>query len=89
VLLLNKNKNLRIRIEGHINGDTPVVPDLDIKRANKIKNMLVSKGIDASRIEAVGLKGDFPIVPRDEYVTDIWNNRYNKNMRVEIKIIDF
>ncbi len=89
VLLLNKNKNLRIRIEGHVNGDTPVVPDLDIKRANKIKDMLVSKGIEASRIEAVGLKGDFPIVPKDEYVTDTWNNRYNKNMRVEIKIINF
>lgn len=55
--------------------------DLSIRRANAVRDLLVLRGVDASRIETAGL-GDSNPVSSDE--TGIGRSR---NRRVEIKII--
>ena len=54
-------------------------------RANSIKDMLVSKGIDELRITAEG-KGESTIVPEDTEKNQFGDD-WNKNMRVDIKIV--
>ena len=48
--------------------------------------MLVSKGISKDRMTAEG-KGESKIVPTDIYDKNEFGDIYNKNMRVDIKII--
>jgi outer membrane protein OmpA-like peptidoglycan-associated protein len=48
--------------------------------------MLSSKGIDKMRMTAEG-KGESKIVPTDVYGKNEHGDTFNKNMRVDIKII--
>jgi hypothetical protein len=60
---------------------------IDIARAESIRDILVSKGIELKRITSKGM-GESKIVPDDEYGIDKEGNTWNKNMRVEIKIVE-
>lgn len=79
---LKKFKNVNVEIEGHTDseGDEISNMELSIRRAEKIKGILISSGIDESRIVAKGFGELFPIVEN--------SNEENKqiNRRVEFII---
>ena len=88
---LRKNPDYRIRIEGHRNpmANLPEqLRDLDLKRAGKVKALLLENGITENRMVVVGKGGSEPIVPHDQLDLDPQGNQYNRNMRVELKIIE-
>ncbi|MBT8495912.1 MAG: OmpA family protein [Deltaproteobacteria bacterium] len=60
-------QSVRIRIEGHTDnlGGKKANKRLSQKRAEAVRAYLVSKGIDGSRIEAVGYGDSKPIAPND------------------------
>jgi OOP family OmpA-OmpF porin len=65
--ILKKNSELKIRIEGHTDdiGSKKYNIDLSGKRAKAIKDYLVGKGIDSSRITTKGLGYSQPIAGND------------------------
>jgi hypothetical protein len=88
VKLLNHYPELNIEIQGHYNGNTNS-NGLDLERANTIRELILNKGIDPSRVTSIGLGNSNPIDDSNSYATDIYGNRYNSNMRVDIKITKF
>ena len=88
VNILNTYQTIRVEILGWHNTAKldPGSENLDLRRANAVKDMLASKGIDESRMTAEG-KGESKIVPTDIYGKNEHGDLYNKNMRVDIKII--
>jgi len=60
-------KGARIRISGHTDnvGNPKDNKALSERRAQACRDYVVSKGIDASRIEAVGYGEEIPIAPND------------------------
>ena len=88
VNILNTYQTIRVEILGWHNTAKldPGSEDLDLRRANAVKDMLASKGIDESRMTAEG-KGESKIVPTDIYGKNEHGDLYNKNMRVDIKIV--
>jgi len=81
--VLIENPNIRIRVEGHTDsrGSMELNMRLSNARADSVKQYLVSKGIDSSRIETVGYG---PTKPIDTNRTASGRAR---NRRVEIHII--
>ena len=65
--VLQKNPNMNIRIEGHTDniGSMEYNIDLSQKRAQAVKNYLVGKGINESRVSIVGFGYKKPIAPND------------------------
>jgi len=86
--LLIRYPELNLEIQGHYNGDTNS-NGLDLERANKIRDLILEKGIDPTRITSVGLGNTNPIDDDNSYSTDIYGNKYNSNMRVDIKITKY
>lgn len=88
VNILNTYQTIRVEILGWHNTDKldPGSENLDLRRANAVKDMLASKGISKDRMTAEG-KGESKIVPTDIYGKNEHGDLYNKNMRVDIKII--
>ena len=84
VNILNTYQTIKVLIQGWHNG--PSIKGIDVKRANVVKDMLASKGIDESRMTAEG-KGESKIAPTDVYGKNEHGDLFNKNMRVDIKII--
>ena len=84
VNILNTYQTIKVLIQGWHNG--PSIKGIDVKRANAVKDMLSSKGIDKIRMTAEG-KGESKIVPTDVYGKNEHGDLFNKNMRVDIKII--
>lgn len=88
---LRKNPDYRIRIEGHRNPSDNLpehLRNLDLMRAKKVKALLLQNGITETRMFVVGKGGSEPVVPHDQLDTDPQGNQYNRNMRVELKIIE-
>ncbi|MEM5947747.1 OmpA family protein [Spirochaetia bacterium 38H-sp] len=88
VKIFNKYGNYKIKIEGHavnISGtereEVEELIPLSLKRADSVKNALVSMGLNEQRITIAGIGGKEPLVPH----TDI-KNRW-KNRRVEFILI--
>lgn len=81
--LLKNNPDIRIEIHGHTDnqGNPQKNMQLSQDRANAVKNYLIKKGIDGSRIEAVGYGDTQPVATNDTEA-----NR-QKNRRIEYKII--
>jgi outer membrane protein OmpA-like peptidoglycan-associated protein len=66
---------------------------IDSERAEVVKNILIKKGLDESRIHAKGM-GESTIDDYNDLITmyDADLNEtiyYNRNMRVEVKIIKY
>ena len=82
VSLMNLNNNYKLVIEGHTDsqGNDDLNMKLSEKRANAVKNYLVSKGVDATRLTAVGYGETKPIA--DNETTE----GRAQNRRVELKI---
>ena len=83
--ILNRYQTIRVLIQGWHNTSTPK-SRIDIARANSVKDMLVSNGIDEGRMVAEG-KGESKVVSDNDYETNKFGDRFNKNMRVDIKIV--
>ena len=81
-----KIPKLNLEIQGHTNGTNPKYKGLDLRRAEKVKDLLIENGVDPDRLSTVGMGGDYPIVAEESRESDPWGNEYNANMRVEIKI---
>ncbi len=84
LLLLMKTKlALRIVVEGHTDkvGLEKYNLDLSLRRANSVKEYLVQKGIDSSRIETKGYGWSTPAYP---YQGAEKENSLNR--RIEVKI---
>ena len=88
VNILNTYQTIRVEILGWHNTAklNPGSENLDLRRANAVKDMLASKGISKDRMTAEG-KGESKIVPTDIYGKNEHGDLYNKNMRVDIKIV--
>ncbi len=67
VAVLKKYKKLRVRVVGHTDSQGGYRHNLDLsqRRAEAVKQRLVSEGIDASRIETQGVGPDQPLAPND------------------------
>lgn len=80
---LKENPNVKIKIIGHtdLNGDYQENVVLSRNRADAVKDYLVKKGIDSSRIVTDGKGSSEPIVPHKNPKTDY------KNRRTEFQII--
>jgi flagellar hook assembly protein FlgD len=88
--ILNKFKDYSVRVEGHANnvtgteaeetstagGNIPLVP-LSQARAETVRKMLVSYGVDARRLSTVGMGGRQPVARRED------RDNWWKNRRVE------
>lgn len=83
LLLMKAKPNIRIVVEGHTDkvGTEKYNLDLSLRRANAVRDHLVAKGIDASRIETKGLGWANPAYP---YQGSEKENPLNR--RIEVKI---
>ena len=88
VNILNTYQTIRVEILGWHNTAklNPGSENLDLRRANAVKDMLASKGISKDRMTTEG-KGESTVVPTDIYGKNEHGDLYNKNMRVDIKIV--
>jgi len=83
VSVFRDNPSLRIRIEGHTDDQGSDEHNLDLsqRRADSVKNYLVTHGIDAARIMTRGFGETQPIVP------NINEENRAKNRRIEWVIL--
>ncbi|OIP05808.1 MAG: hypothetical protein AUJ97_00090 [Bacteroidetes bacterium CG2_30_32_10] len=81
--LLSDNPKMRIEISGHTDnkGSAALNKKLSESRAKSVVDYLISKGIDASRLEYKGYGFDMPIAPND---TEAGRQQ---NRRTEFKVI--
>ncbi|MGE0771423.1 MAG: OmpA family protein [Cyclobacteriaceae bacterium] len=82
--MLKQNAGMRVEIAGHTDnfGDKKVNQRLSQKRADAVRNFLVSKGIDPRRITTVGYGEDRPLASNDDE-----EDGRELNRRVEFKIL--
>jgi OOP family OmpA-OmpF porin len=83
VSLLKDNPDVRVRVEGHTDSTGPEKYNLGLsyRRSESVKNYLVTKGIDASRLSVVGFGEAKPLVSN--------KTRAGRavNRRVEFKVL--
>ncbi len=84
VELLQTEPDKRIRIEGHTDSTGPASVNQRIsqQRAEAVRNDLVAMGIDADRIQTVGMGEDFPIA------TNETSEGRSRNRRVDVILLD-
>jgi outer membrane protein OmpA-like peptidoglycan-associated protein len=75
--MLKANADLKLTIEGHT--DSTATPehnqDLSTRRANAVKQYLVTAGIDAARLDAAGLGATTPVASNDTALGRAANRR--------------
>ncbi len=81
VEFMQHKKSARVEISGHTDnvGNAKANKTLSEKRAQACRNYVVSKGIDKSRLDAIGFGDERPIAPND---TD---DGREKNRRIEAR----
>lgn len=82
--LLQSEPDKQIRIEGHTDsvGSTQANLELSQRRADAVMNSLISLGLDAGRVTAVGLGEDFPIASNED------EGGRSRNRRVDVILLD-
>ncbi len=95
VELLNKYPNLQVEVRGYRNYDPSKLNQINIDedRAEVVKQMLIQRGLNESRIDARGMglsnvddyKDLYSFYDAETNTTFQWN----KNMRVEVKIVKY
>jgi outer membrane protein OmpA-like peptidoglycan-associated protein len=80
---MNRRKSVRVEIAGHTDssGDDEYNQELSRRRAERVKQYLVSKGISSSRIEAKGYGESRPVADNNT------KKGKQKNRRTEVHII--
>jgi len=83
VTFLTENKSAEVEFSGHTSseGEAGYNRSLSYKRVKACKDYILSRGIDAGRIIAVGFGPDRPVAPNDTET-----NRA-KNRRVEMRLV--
>jgi outer membrane protein OmpA-like peptidoglycan-associated protein len=95
VEIITDNPNMEIEIRGYHNGNsvTKLENDktIDVLRAEAIRDLLIEKGIEGNLITAVGMGESLVDDSKNiqKVVIDGDEFYWNRNMRVEIKIIKF
>lgn len=81
---LRKNPQVKIEIGGHTDnvGTTSNNQKISLERATAVKNWLMAKGIDASRLVAKGYGESQPLASNDDE-----KNGRELNRRIEIRVI--
>lgn len=82
VELLRGNTGIKVRFEGHTDdqGSDDYNIDLSKRRAQAVASYIISAGIDASRVDAVGWGERNPVVPNSS------DENRARNRRVEMRI---
>jgi outer membrane protein OmpA-like peptidoglycan-associated protein len=75
-LLMDLDTTFQIKLNGHV----CCIPglELSLKRAERVKSYLVSKGIDPKRVTCKGFSNDVKLYP------EITEENKRRNMRVEV-----
>ncbi|MGN6648049.1 MAG: OmpA family protein [Cytophaga sp.] len=81
--VMKLNPAVKIELDGHTDnqGDAALNMELSRKRVVTVKNYLISKGIDSTRISTKAFGGTKPIAPNDT------EENKKKNRRVEVIIV--
>lgn len=81
--ILKEHKNIKLEIAGHTDsrGENALNKKISQDRANSVKDILTSLGINADRLKAVGYGEEFPIAKDDE------NGLSEINRRVDFNIL--
>ncbi|QOC21667.1 OmpA family protein [Wenzhouxiangella sp. AB-CW3] len=84
VELLQTEPDKRIRIEGHTDSTGPANVNMRIsqQRAEAVRDQLVAMGIEADRIQAVGMGEDFPIASNES------SDGRSRNRRVDVILLN-
>jgi outer membrane protein OmpA-like peptidoglycan-associated protein len=84
VELLQSEPDKRVRIEGHTDSTGAEAVNLRIsqQRADAVRDQLIALGVNADRIEAVGMGQDFPIASNDSA------QGRSQNRRVDVILLD-
>jgi outer membrane protein OmpA-like peptidoglycan-associated protein len=87
--LMKKNKNMVIRIEGHVNGSGTTTDGLSAQELSELRSLrvydyLVQKGIEKERMEIIGFGDTKMLFPKAKNETEAAVNR-----RVEINVLSF
>jgi outer membrane protein OmpA-like peptidoglycan-associated protein/opacity protein-like surface antigen len=82
--VLNEYPSLRVEVTGHTDdrGTRDHNVELSQRRADSVKNFLVSRGVDPRRIQARGAGPDEPLVPNSSLVGR------QKNRRIEFRVLE-
>jgi outer membrane protein OmpA-like peptidoglycan-associated protein len=82
--LLESEPGKAIRIEGHTDSTGPAALNLRLseERANAVRDALIDLGIDAARLNAVGMGEDFPIA------TNQTEDGRARNRRVDVIVLN-
>jgi len=80
--LLKEYPSMEILVEGHTdnNGKANDLRRLSEDRAKAVREYLINEGIDASRIESIGLGGSKPVTANDS------EESRSKNRRVDVRV---
>lgn len=84
VELLRANAGIKVRFEGHTDdqGSDDYNNDLSKRRAQAVASYIISAGIDAFRVDAIGLGEGSPVVPNSS------DENRARNRRVEMRITE-
>ncbi len=82
ITILNQYPNSKFTVEGHTDstGSASLNQKLSESRANAVKDFLVEKGIDASRLSAIGYGKDKPIATNNTAAGRTQNRRVEINL---------
>ena len=82
VQILNENPTYTVSIEGHTDnvGSNEYNQKLSLRRTNTVRNYLINKGIDGSRLTAIGFGEEKPIA------SNATDEGRAQNRRVELKL---